>query len=129
MPIFRRLAKRALIDIERLDDDNQAQLRQDLGNMLHMMEQQVVEAAVVQDERDNDSGSSSPVDPVELYDVPRGVQEAPVRDGSTKELVETEPQPQMDDAVYENLLQPKMTQEGAHRYFDIMTGRSVKQKK
>ena len=104
------LAKRALIELPQdnvsspnLDTD---QLRQDLGNMLHMVRK-------VQDFASDDSEALSGED---IYDAPRGVRSAPVRrHGSTEE------EDREAEQVWKSLLEPKTSLVGAHPYFVIAT--------
>lgn len=95
-----RLARLALLDVHRLD---QTALRQNLGNMLHMMEQ-------VRGYRGGDHLTEE-----QLYDVPRGVTTAPLRDDH--EYIDQG----ATGNVWNSLLQPKTTHVGAHSYFAVTT--------
>jgi hypothetical protein len=104
------LAKRALIELPKdnvssanLDTD---QLRQDLGNMLHMVRQ-------VQGFASDDSEALSSED---VYDAPRGVRSAPVRRHGSTEEEEREA-----EQVWKSLLETKTSLVGAHPYFVIAT--------
>jgi len=103
-----RLAKRALLDVRHLPVED---LRQDLGNMLHMIRQ-------VQSFQPTEE-----LNEVDLYDVPRGVQATPLRkdDEETDERVI-----QQEKQVWESFLKPKTTMVGAHSYFVIATRRGEK---
>jgi Asp-tRNA(Asn)/Glu-tRNA(Gln) amidotransferase C subunit len=108
-----KLAKRALLDLYHLDESTRNDLRQDLGNMMHMIEQ-------VKSFRHNDKDiewSDS-----DIYDKPRGVTAAPLRkDADTSKDTEAE-----HDPVWEKFLKPQTTKVGAHDYFIIETKRESK---
>jgi hypothetical protein len=129
--VFRKLARRALIDANRFDRPVQDRLRQDLGNMLHLIDRCVVDrtpvetttaAATTTTSNKNDDGDDDPA--VQLYDVPRNVTYAPVREDE-----ENDGKKDMDETrlVHESFLrpQPNMVQDGAHRYFEIVTARTA----
>jgi Asp-tRNA(Asn)/Glu-tRNA(Gln) amidotransferase C subunit len=108
--------KSSLIDIDRLNNNTTAQLCQDLGNMLHMIEQV----------QEFDCRSVADVDdPVTLYDVPRGVTEAPIQNENSTATTTTSTSSNVAAAVHESLLKPKMIQHGAHCYFEIVTDQKV----
>ena len=91
------LAKRALVDVKQLE--NKEQLRQDLGNLLHMIDQV-------------SSASDQEIDHHSMYDLPRGVTSAPVR---------SDDEPSLDDSVYESYLKPNMKVDGAQEFFEIQS--------
>lgn len=103
------LAKRALIELpsdesssKKLDTD---QLRQDLGNMLHMIRQ-------VQDF----TADNVELTDEDIYDRPRGVHSTPVRrHGSTVE------EDREAELVWKSLLEPKTSRVGARHYFVVAT--------
>ena len=125
---LKKLAKRALLDLHPFDDtDNNTtgttreQLRQDLGNMMHMIEQ-------VQSFEFNTKDARFLEDQADIYDKPRGVVAAPLRrdiddgvDGSRKEEEEIQAK-----EVFESFLQPQTTKVGAHNYFSIETKQEEK---
>lgn len=124
-----KLAKRAVIDMSLLDDgDNnnnnnctasKERLCQDLGNMLHMMEQ--VQNFNAHTATANNATTTDAMDAVVLYDVPRGVTEAPCRDDDNDSNDDSSLT--MSAAVRASLLEPKMTRVGAHQFFEIVTAR------
>jgi hypothetical protein len=103
------LAKRALINLPSDDKSSHQldtkQLRQDLGNMIHMIQQ-------VQDFATDTAGLTDE----HIYDRPRGVTSAPVRRTSS-----TTEEDQEAEQVWDSLLKPKTTPVGAHPYFVIAT--------
>jgi hypothetical protein len=110
------LAKRALIRLPAPDNESSSssmqKLRQDLGNMLHMIQQ-------VQDfVADN---ADEPLTDADIYDRPRGVKAAPVR----RETSAAEEEEEEASQVWESLLKPKTTAVGAHSYFVIATKRDT----
>jgi hypothetical protein len=114
------LAKRSVLDLRRFDEKSRNQLCQDLGNMLHMIEN--VKGG------DKNSASSSEnivIDPVELYDIPRGVSEAPFRDDDKDTINDHEKNTNDDEqysrSVRESFLEPKMKRVGGYQYYEIVT--------
>lgn len=103
------LAKRALIALDEIDPHEQDQLRQDLGNMMHMIHQV------------SQFSCSESLTDAEIYDAPRGVTEAPVRHSSKP----TESEEQEAKQVWESYLKPKTKNVGAHTYFEIATRQEV----
>jgi Asp-tRNA(Asn)/Glu-tRNA(Gln) amidotransferase C subunit len=102
-----RLSRLALINIESSDRE---MLRQDLANMLHMVDQ-VSSYPLEDDDEDEDA----------IYDGVRGVTAAPLR-----KTAEQDPLQQVDQEqagkVWKSLLQPKTTRKGGgHEYFSIQT--------
>jgi hypothetical protein len=96
------LAKRACIDVTKIVDPDS--LRRDLANMLHCMEQvQSVELPYMTVE--------------EIYDAPRGLTAAPVRNATEASRAEVEEAQQ----VWQALVQSKLTKHGGHAYFSIDT--------
>lgn len=111
---LRKLAKRALLDMDQLDDKTRQKLRQDLGNMMHMI-------AKVQSFQSDDWDALSDVD---LYDKPRGVTAAPLR-----EDVEESSDHRRDEIaehVWDSFLKPNTAQVGAFNYFSIETKKDSK---
>ncbi|CAB9523346.1 expressed unknown protein [Seminavis robusta] len=103
-----KLAKRALLDLDQLDAKTREELRQDLGNMMHMIEQ-------IQSLQLDENVALSEED---IYDRPRGVTSAPLRDANEREdTLET------TNNLWASFLQPKTTKFGAHDYFSIETKR------
>eukprot|EP00977_Amphora_coffeiformis_P020099 scaffold7836_cov178-Amphora_coffeaeformis.AAC.4 len=92
-------------------------LSQQVGNMMHMMNQvqalqQQQQAAVV--------SSSDPVvgeEEAGMYDVPRNVHSAPLRNQSTP----TKEDKDVTQQVWDSFLAPKTQRVGAHSYFCIST--------
>ena len=105
---LQQLSKRALLDTRHLPV---SELRQDLGNMLHMIRQ-------VQSFQPSEELSD-----VDLYDVPRGVKATPLRkddkEGDKRNVKE-------EKQVWESFLKPKTTSVGAHSYFVIATRKGKK---
>lgn len=97
------LAKRSLLLVD--DDDD---MRQQVGNMQHLLEQVVMEGS-----------EDKSYDVEQLYDAPRNVSEAPVRRSSTDHS--TDDDEATSENVYESLLKPKTTRVGGHSYFEIVT--------
>ena len=95
------LAKRSLLDVQAIGDDTQ--LRQDLANMLHCLNQiQSVPLKVMT--------------AAEIYDVPRGVSKAPLRtrESTASETAEA-------NHVFKAFLQPKTIKQGSYDYFAVIT--------
>ena len=130
------LAKRALLDLTSLDEKltttttassttTREQLRQDLGNMMHMIEQVQSFDFDKMDANNNDTKSLLE-DQASIYDTPRGVVAAPLRpdnnnDDSEESIVEAEENQKEAKRVFESFLQPQTTKVGAHNYFSIET--------
>jgi hypothetical protein len=123
------LAKRAVLDIRQFDEVKKKQLCQDLGNMLHMMKQvQDFQSTTTTKNFDNVD------DPRMLYDISRGVTEAPFRldDRNTRTSTtaigrqgqhhsDEEEEVRISKSVRESYLEPKMKRVGGHQYFEIIT--------
>jgi FAD/FMN-containing dehydrogenase len=106
------LAKRALIDLQQLD--NVEELRQDIGNMIHMMDQiQNSKAAISTRNEENDHESRR------MYDIPRNVDAVPSRRGRSSSLEKEKSQ-----HVWDSLLSSRTRGVGGHSYFVIPTTRS-----
>jgi hypothetical protein len=110
-----KLAKRALLDLSHLDESTRDDLRQDVGNMMHMIGQ-------VQSFRQNDKGIDELSDG-DIYDKPRGVTTAPLRKDGDSCNKDTKVD---HDQVCEKFLRPQTTKIGAHDYFSIETKRERK---
>lgn len=112
------LARRALLDLDQLDPAARQQLRQDLGNMMHMIEQ-------VQSFQHNSNYENSDLDEAAIYDKPRGVSAAPLRDDSDSSGAAAAEQQleEMSQKVFDTFLKPKTTKVGAYNYFSIETKR------
>jgi hypothetical protein len=132
-----RLTKRAVIDLSALDSHttntiSKASLAQDLGNMMHMIQQ--VQSALPDKEMEH-------LTDADIYDVPRGVTAAPVRreqDTSTftdatlttSSSSTTPNKAQLKRPMWwDSLLKPKTTTVGAHSYFAVCTQRDDENKK
>ena len=115
------LAKRALLDLTSLDGPTattttREQLRQDLGNMMHMIEQ------VQCFDFDETVQDATFLGEAALYDTPRGVVAAPLRrDDNSEENKAIADQTEEAQRVWEHFLQPQTTKVGAHNYFSIET--------
>lgn len=114
-----RLSRLALIQVEDKDD-----LRQDLSNMIHMIDQVSSFAAKglgdkgENDDDDDDKFSASQA--AQLYDVPRGVTSTPLRTMENDSFQDSDQE--ISDQVWKTLLQPKTTRKGGrHDYFSIQT--------
>ena len=113
------LAKRALVSIPILDSMGCTdQLRQDLGNMLHMIQQ-------VQDFASETETSLTDAD---IYDRPRGVTAAPVHqaEADTKDDENNHLEAEEAQKVWESFLKPKTTAVGNYSYFVVPTKRERK---
>ena len=120
---LRTLCKRALLDPGLMSKEATDSLRQDLGNMMHMIQS-------VRDDESVDKLANEAIaemgheqDPAAwYYDVPRGVTAAP-----TREDEDTSSSTARADAqsVLNSFLRPKMNQQGAHHYFEIVTARGL----
>jgi hypothetical protein len=123
MEQLKLLAQRAALDMRRLDDATQKQLCQDLGNMLHM-----ILHVQENDSSSSNSEASAPLNPADLYDVPRGVTAAPFRDddalaneyGNRLQVQEQA----LSQEVRTSFLEPKMRRVGGHQYYEIITSSS-----
>jgi hypothetical protein len=117
-----RLAKRAVIDLSLLDSkDDQLgipQLCQNVGNMMHMMNQvqEFVETIA-----SNDSMSAET-----LYDAPRGIT-LPTTSTSSENATSDGDWPDRDVslAVRQSYWGPRLKRVGGHEYFEIVTARKV----
>ena len=128
-----RLTKRAVIDLTAAMDSHhtttngsisKASLAQDLGNMMHMIQQ--VQAPLPEHEMEH-------LTDADIYDVPRGVTAAPVRrepDSSTitdaatvTVTASTSNKAHQRPQWWDSLLKPKTTMVGAHSYFAVCTQR------
>ena len=153
---FKKLARLVLLDVSSSssrrrssnNDNNNDSLRQDLGNMLHMI-QQVTEYQYPPSTKSSSSSSSSRSgsnsscnsnnvhdgydtvdseatydDSSKIYDAVRGVKAAPLRRGLEDDPLQLSDTAQAQD-VWENFVQPKtMRKGGSHVYFAIKTNNS-----
>jgi hypothetical protein len=118
---LKTLAKRAVIDISIVTADTSAPhqqenidcLRQDVGNMMNMIQQVVNQPSEIQNLMDDLTCE-------DLYDVPRGVISAPLRQHTDKKdgMIANE-----SERVWTSFLKPKMISKGGHSYFEIATSR------
>ena len=125
------LAKRSVLDLRQFDNETKQQLRQDLGNMLHMMKQvQRFQSTKTVEERQDDDDDDDQNNPIMLYDVPRGVTEAPFRidaniTTTSSEVISSPADDreghQISQSVRESYLAPNMTRVGGHLYYEIVT--------
>ena len=126
------LAKRSVLDLRQFDDETKQQLRQDLGNMLHMMKQvqRFQSTKTVEERQDDDDDDDDQNNPIMLYDVPRGVTEAPFRidaniTTTSSEVISSPADDreghQISQSVRESYLAPNMTRVGGHLYYEIVT--------
>lgn len=116
---LRKLAKRALLDMDQLDDNTRQQLRQDVGNMMHMLAQV----------QSFDFGEESTLTDADIYDKPRGVTKAPLRkDAEEANEKDKRRDDKVAENVYKSFLQPNTIQVGAFDYFSIETKRETKKK-
>lgn len=110
-----------MLDLDQLPDDQIEVLRNDVEHMLHMM--QVVETYRIPLSDD----MKMMMTPEAIYDVPRGVNHAPLRhdkdDRDDDSLLEQEEQDAKE--VWNSLLQPKTVKLGGHSYFRIVTKSSL----
>jgi hypothetical protein len=102
-------AKRAVLAV----DPSDAELRQELGNMVHMIQQ-------VRDfEYDEEEDLTEEEQTAALYDVPRGVVAAPVREDIIKD--------EGLDTEWMQYVKPHMTTSGGYHYFEIATKQEKKE--
>jgi hypothetical protein len=108
------LAKRAIIDLNTIDLPTD-QLRQDIGNMMNMINQVVTNTSTA-----NNTEQQFTVE--ELYDKPRGVISAPFfsNDKITSEQQQLTIQKE-SESIWKNYLQTKLKRKGSHNYFVIAT--------
>ena len=132
---LQKLAKRALLDVDILEEKRrilgQTSLKQDLGNMMHLI-QHVVETSKKQaeeqlhDKKDNPSTSyeEQEIDALldaELYDLPRNIS-ATVQNFQTNiEKSAGVSRTEQAKSVWENYLKTKTTRVGGHSYFVVTT--------
>jgi hypothetical protein len=127
---FRLLCRRACLlplEEEEDDDDDNSTLRQDVGNMMHMMNQVV--RAVSEIPRDDDKKYSIS----DIYDRPRGVTAAPevveaatVADEESSSAASVDVDASTDKSWLETMRDSKMKRVGGHYYFEIETTTSSK---
>ena len=110
------------------------QLCQDLGNMMHMIEQ-LVSFNFDDTKATSNNNNNRVLVERDLYDTPRGVLTAPLRRDKTSNQVDDreirslntiwgeqqETEEQEAKRVFESFLQPQTTKVGAHNYFSIET--------
>ena len=116
-PTLEALAKRALIDLRQLD--NVSELQQEVGNMMHMMNQvQELDERTGKDEDiDDEVGARL------MYDVPRNVTAAPLRHSRSETELTNEDDSNSSRRVWDSFLTPKTQRVGGHSYFVIPTQR------
>jgi hypothetical protein len=128
-----RLTKRAVIDLTAIDShtsnstssNSKASLAQELGNMMHMIQQ--VQSPLPAHETEH-------LTDADIYDVPRGVTAAPVRreqDTTNTDATitsSTTPKSHQRPEWWESLLKPHTTTVGAHSYFAVCTQRDDENK-
>jgi len=102
-------------------------LSQQVGNMMHMMNQvRVIQRQDRQAAKDDDSAPCC--DEVAMYDIPRNVHGAPLRDERTgkddngQDVDNTESL----QKVWDTFLSPKTQRVGAHSYFVIPTEKQTR---
>jgi hypothetical protein len=117
-----RLAKRAVIDLSLLDSKNNQlgipQLCQDVGNMMHMMNQ-VQEFVETMASKDTMSAET-------LYDAPRGIT-SPTAPTAVENATSDNDWPDRDVSltVRQSYWGPRLKRVGGHEYFEIVTARQV----
>jgi hypothetical protein len=126
-----RLARLVLIDINNdNNDDDLDSLKQDLGNMIHMI-QHVTEydgknkhagdISIASDEQNDENDPTYGRDPGSIYDAVRGVKSIPLRKGIDDDPLQEGDTNQAQE-VWDNFLQPKtINRGGGHAYFAIET--------
>lgn len=127
-----RLARLVLIDvsgnINNYNGDNLDSLKQDLGNMLHMIQhvteyehQQSTGNATIDTRNNRGDDSDDAMCGARIYDTVRGVKAIPLRKGIEEDPFQAEDAVQAQE-IWEHFLQPKMIRRGGgHVYFAIET--------
>ncbi len=107
---LRILARRAVLDLDQLKEEQIETLRRDVENMLYMMH--VVETVTLPELTDE-----------EIYDVPRGVKHTPLRSHEDTDAHHSRIEDEAREAqeVWTSLLHPKTVHLGGHSYFRIVT--------
>lgn len=131
------LAKRALLDLSQIKsttesnyDDTIAELQQDVGNMMHMMNQVQLyfankEGKQQQSPNDDDNHDDDAYEQArQWYDVPRHVQAAPLRSSSSSSSSTNDNDDEDYTQVWESFLAPQTKRVGGHSYFCIPTQRN-----
>jgi hypothetical protein len=127
-----RLARLVLVDMSEnssnCDDETIDSLKQDLGDMLHMI-QHVTEhdcqesiGKDVADARDNNhDDKDDPIDSATIYDTARGVRGIPLRKAIEEDPLQAQDASQAQ-VISETILHSKMVRRGGgHKYFAIET--------
>jgi hypothetical protein len=127
-----RLARLVLIDINNdNNDDDMDSLKQDLGNMIHMI-QHVTEydgknkhvggVSIASEEQNDENDPTYGRDATgSIYDAVRGVKSIPLRKGIEDDPLQEGDTKQAQE-VWDNFLQPKtINRGGGHAYFAIET--------
>lgn len=127
-----RLARLALIDvsgnINNNNGDNLDLLKQDLGNILHMIQhvteyeyQQSTGNATIDTRNNRGDDSDDAMCSARIYDTVRGVKAIPLRKGIEDDSFQAEDALQAQE-IWKHLLQPKTIRRGGgHIYFAIET--------
>jgi hypothetical protein len=127
-----RLARLVLIDINNdNNDDDMDSLKQDLGNMIHMIQhvteydgknKHVGDVSIASEEQQTDENDPTyGRDAGSIYDAVRGVKSIPLRKGIEDDPLQEGDTKQAQE-VWDNFLQPKtINRGGGHAYFAIET--------
>lgn len=126
-----RLARLVLIDINNdNNDDDLDSLKQDLGNMIHMIQhvieydgknKHVGDVSIASEEQNDENDPTYGRDAGSIYDAVRGVKSIPLRKGIEDDPLQEGDTKQAQE-VWGKLLQPKtINRGGGHAYFAIET--------
>jgi hypothetical protein len=127
-----RLARLVLIDInnDNNDSDDLDSLKQDLGNMIHMIQhvteydgknKHVGDLSIASEEQNDTNDPTYGRDAGSIYDAVRGVKSTPLRKGIEDDPLQEGDTKQAQE-VWDNFLQPKtINRGGGHAYFAIET--------
>jgi hypothetical protein len=120
------------------NDTQNAQLRQDLGNMMHLIQQVVATSSVssattTTSQPQQDAAADAAAQAAWIYDAPRGVTTSPLRKTAAHDDENNGSNDRMHQRqeahVWKGMLEPKTTKVGAHSYFVIPTDVTTTTKK
>lgn len=132
---LRRLAKLVLVDTfennENRHDDISKLMKQDLGNMLHMI-QHVTKYDYQESIRKGEDGSSDTdfdkaddtMADATTYDTVRGLKSMPLRKGMELDALQTQDATQAQNILNQKLSTKMVNRGGGHKYFAIETTES-----
>lgn len=127
-----RLARLVLVDMSEnssnSDDETIDSLKQDLGDMLHMIQhvtehdcQEIIGKDVADARYNNNDDKDEPTGSATIYDTTRGVRGIPLRKGIEEDPLQAQDASQAQ-VISETVLHSKMVRRGGgHEYFAIET--------